>query len=87
MDIGPVKGLAIDVTAGTKGSVGAGISKDVYKNDLIEVDAGLYVTKKVQDIFKQPKKMPELKLGLSAKFGGLNKKGYIKNVLKNLVRR
>lgn len=66
---GKLKGLAVDVVASTKGSIGAGVSYDIYKNDLVEIDTGIYYTKNVRDLFSKQtaKGMPDIKIGLSAK--------------------
>ena len=60
-------GLALDLV-GSKKLFGIGISKDIYKNDLLglEVDGGLYITKTLKD-FMQGEYKPDLKLGISIK--------------------
>ena len=52
---------------GSKKSIGLGISKDIYKNDLIEIDAGVFITRKAAEFFN--KNFPtDVRIGLSGSF-------------------
>ncbi len=49
---------------GSRKSLGLGVAKDLYKNELIEIDAGVYVTKEMKKFFDT--KFPvEVSVGLS----------------------
>ena len=64
-EIGAIKGLAFDVT-GNRKIIGLGISKDIYKNEIFGIDAGLYCTKDVRNLFRwENGAMPKLKVGVS----------------------
>ena len=45
---------------------GLGIAKDIYKNDIVEVDAGVYVTKRLKDLLDFKIK-PNVSFGISGR--------------------
>ena len=64
--IGKLKGFALDIT-GNNSMVGIGVSKDIYANEVIELDAGIYATKNVEKLFNM-KKLPDIRIGASVKW-------------------
>ena len=52
---------------GSRRSLGVGVAKDLLKRKLIEVDAGIYATKKMVGFFDKKIK-PEIRIGFSANY-------------------
>ena len=59
-------GWSLDIY-GSRKRGGLGIAKDLYVNDFVEVDAGVYVTQRLKDLLKQQLK-PEVSIGISGKW-------------------
>lgn len=49
---------------GSKKSLGLGVAKDLWKNDSVEIDAGVYATRSLKDFFTS-KAVNDIKIGLS----------------------
>lgn len=66
-EIGPgenlLDGLSLDLYASRK-RAGIGIAKDIYKNTLIEIDAGVYVTDAFNNIIRRSFD-PKMSIGVS----------------------
>ena len=52
---------------GSKKRGGLGISKDIYKNDKVEIDAGVFVTKRLIDLLDM-KIRPDVSIGVSGRW-------------------
>ena len=52
---------------GSKKRCGVGVAKDLYKNERIEIDAGVYVTKRLKELLDF-KVRPDVSLGLSGRW-------------------
>ena len=59
-------GWSLDVY-GSKCRGGLGVSKDIFKNDKIEIDAGVFVTKRLKDLLDE-KIRPDVSLGISGQW-------------------
>jgi hypothetical protein len=59
-------GWSLDVFGGSK-RCGLGVAKDVFKRKKLEIDAGVYVTKRLKDVLDFKIK-PEVSIGLSGQW-------------------
>jgi len=59
-------GWSVDAFGGKK-SIGMGVAKDLWSNDLVEVDAGVYVTRPFKDFFDKNTGL-NVSAGISAGF-------------------
>ena len=46
---------------------GLGVSKDIFKNDKMEIDAGVFVTKRLKDLLDMKIK-PDVSIGVSGRW-------------------
>ena len=59
-------GWSLDVY-GSKKRGGLGIAKDIYKTDVVEIDAGVYATKRLTDLLDMKIK-PDVSIGISGRW-------------------
>jgi len=59
-------GWSLDVY-GSRKRGGLGVAKDLYKNDVVEIDAGVYATKRLKDLLDSKIK-PDISVGISGRW-------------------
>jgi len=57
-------GISLDLMGGKK-NVALGVSKDLYKNSFIEIDAGLFISRPIANLLDGK---TELNIGISGRF-------------------
>lgn len=59
-------GWSVDIY-GSKKRGGLGIAKDIYKNEVVEIDAGIYATKRLKNLLDLKIK-PDVSIGISGRW-------------------